>query len=667
MAQCLAAKFSDPVLRQRLLATQGQLVDGHSGSPDLVWGYHIPSQQGENRLGHMLMDLRSKLYDSGENTDSTVVLFHGRYHLDWPVKCLHDGLPAAYAARIRDFAQGANLGGCIAVLPRRRICIALRGSSTDVESWERRMRTEHVDVNSRGKPCRERMLVELFRRTGSIRSTLGRTFDYQEVPDWAALCRCLSGLLGELPDIAAALGPEVPELPRYVTGPAGERCAVIIHGQRWELCLNDATARAVGEALLGPVDAQVALGSGEEIPLNASCGGIFGGKFARELEGLLSPDELIKLSEGQASNRACDVGSKGFNPFAHFALRCRLDEEFLVVFPVSKVPGLVDAPLVAQALTRRLRRLLPSEYPPQSGRQLLGVNQRLRFLRRGRVRERRQTSPRPRSEHRRSGAVEAGHTDPGIIIQRVTKASLASEILDVMLAERENPEMNLICIGAAWTRLAKHQRSMNSACKSQSVQSFVTMTQSLLENKSSGYARQVANIFWAVAKLQSRIPQLEGLQTALAGAIKSTAKAMNPQEVTNVIWAVATLSAAGANVEAWLQTECDKELLKVVAKKLSPTLGRITGWGLCALAWSYSQLDADSSFLLFRQSLAAEAKYVPGMHHSDHTDCAHEDEAGRSFLTVQLYLNDRFSGGRTTFISDRLVPIEPTPGKLGFC
>ncbi|CAJ1410525.1 unnamed protein product [Effrenium voratum] len=416
MAQCLAAKFSDPVLRQRLLATQGQLVDGHSGSPDLVWGYHIPSQQGENRLGHMLMDLRSKLYDSGENTDSTVVL----YHLDWPVKCLHDGLPAAYAARIRDFAQGANLGGCIAVLPRRRICIALRGSSTDVESWERRMRTEHVDVNSRGKPCRERMLVELFRRTGSIRSTLGRTFDYQEVPDWAALCRCLSGLLGELPDIAAALGPEVPELPRnprYVTGPAGERCAVIIHGQRWELCLNDATARAVGEALLGPVDAQVALGSGEEIPLNASCGGIFGGKFARELEGLLSPDEcqrLIKLSEGQASNR-----SKGFNPFAHFALRC-----------------LVDAPLVAQALTRRLRRLLPSEYPPQSGRQLLGVNQRLRFL-----------------------------------------------------------------------------------------------------------------------------------------------------------------------------------------------------------------------------------KYVPGMHHSDHTDCAHEDEAGRSFLTVQLYLNDRFSGGRTTFISDRLVPIEPTPGK----
>ena len=55
-------------------------------------------------------------------------------------------------------------------------------------------------------------------------------------------------------------------------------------------------------------------------------------------------------------------------------------------------------------------------------------------------------------------------------------------------------------------------------------------------------------------------------------------------------------------------------------------------------------------------------KYTPGMHHADHTDCAHEDEAGRSYLTLQVYLNAGFSGGRTTFISDRLVPIEPTAG-----
>lgn len=50
------------------------------------------------------------------------------------------------------------------------------------------------------------------------------------------------------------------------------------------------------------------------------------------------------------------------------------------------------------------------------------------------------------------------------------------------------------------------------------------------------------------------------------------------------------------------------------------------------------------------------------MHHADHTDRAHEDEDGMSLLTVQLYLNDSFTGGRTTFISDRLVPIEVAPG-----
>merc|ERR1712070_217938 len=56
-------------------------------------------------------------------------------------------------------------------------------------------------------------------------------------------------------------------------------------------------------------------------------------------------------------------------------------------------------------------------------------------------------------------------------------------------------------------------------------------------------------------------------------------------------------------------------------------------------------------------------KYERGMHHSgDHTDCAHEDERGTSQLTVQVYLNANFEGGRTTFISERLVPVVPEPG-----
>ena len=65
------------------------------------------------------------------------------------------------------------------VLPRRKICIALCGRSSDIDAWEHRMRTEDVDVNSRGRPCRERMLVELLRRSGGGACD---TFSQREAP-----------------------------------------------------------------------------------------------------------------------------------------------------------------------------------------------------------------------------------------------------------------------------------------------------------------------------------------------------------------------------------------------------------------------------------------------------------------------------------------------------
>ena len=56
-------------------------------------------------------------------------------------------------------------------------------------------------------------------------------------------------------------------------------------------------------------------------------------------------------------------------------------------------------------------------------------------------------------------------------------------------------------------------------------------------------------------------------------------------------------------------------------------------------------------------------KYDNGMHHADHTDRVYAEGAVASALTIQIYLNDGFEGGRTTFISDRLVPVEPGVGR----
>lgn len=379
MAACLKSKFSSSDLRTKLLATgTRELIDGHSGSPDLVWGYHFPSQAGENRLGLLLMMLRAELREGnlvsqtlpkaaaltatvGAPTQATAAF----YALDWPVKCLHDGLPEAYARTIKRFALEEGVCGSILLLPRRKICIALQGTGQQVDNWERRMRTESVDVNSRGRPCRERMLVELLRTP--LRGVLATGVDFRiaEVASWQVLVldsACALGI-GEK-ELAEALGPEVPELPSNVRYAPG-RTAVFLDGKRYPLCLNDDKASVVDAPLLGCPSDQTPRGTGTPVPL--SCEGrkpsIFGGKFARTVEGLLGEAEccaLIELAEAQGFGLA---GSRGFNPFARFALR-----------------SLVDAPEVAAAITARLAALLPSEYPPGSGRPLVGVNERLRFL-----------------------------------------------------------------------------------------------------------------------------------------------------------------------------------------------------------------------------------------------------------------------------------------------
>mmetsp|Transcript_121252 Transcript_121252/g.220540 ORF Transcript_121252/g.220540 Transcript_121252/m.220540 type:complete len:650 (-) Transcript_121252:16-1965(-) len=444
MERCLLSKFSDPALRAKLVATGNrELIDGHSGSPDLIWGYHFPSQAGENRLGILLMGVRSKLSAKqhvsdqvssrgsdvqAEAPDKSHVLgaTAALYHLDWPMKCLNDGLPEAYANRIWEISCACELTCGIVQLPRRRICIALRGRHAAIDKWEHRIRTEAVDVNSRGRPCRERMLVELH-RCAPLRPEIAKAkleLDWwSEVDSWPALSDKLANILG-LPSekVHSLLGPEVPELPSKVNY-APNRTAVMLDGKRFPLCLNENDATVISEALLGQPHAQTPRGPGEPVPVVSDIKGspsIFGGKFARTIDKLLDPSECKQLIDLAESNGFGLAGSRGFNPYARFAMRC-----------------FIDAPQVGSVLTRRLASLLPTEYPPGSGRPLVGVNERCRFL-----------------------------------------------------------------------------------------------------------------------------------------------------------------------------------------------------------------------------------KYVPGMHHSgDHTDCAHEDSRGRSFLTVQVYLNDSFEGGRTTFISDRLVPIKPAAGR----
>ena len=61
MRDVLRAKFSDPELRGRLLATgEKHLVEGNHWG-DRVWG-QCPVGIGENWLGRLLMDIRAEGY-----------------------------------------------------------------------------------------------------------------------------------------------------------------------------------------------------------------------------------------------------------------------------------------------------------------------------------------------------------------------------------------------------------------------------------------------------------------------------------------------------------------------------------------------------------------------------------------------------------------------------
>jgi len=60
MAEGLRQKFSDPDLRNRLLATgDAELVEGTTWG-DVTWGIDLNTGEGENHLGKLLMELRTR-------------------------------------------------------------------------------------------------------------------------------------------------------------------------------------------------------------------------------------------------------------------------------------------------------------------------------------------------------------------------------------------------------------------------------------------------------------------------------------------------------------------------------------------------------------------------------------------------------------------------------
>ncbi|CAJ1384740.1 unnamed protein product [Effrenium voratum] len=164
-----------------------------------------------------------------------------------------------------------------------------------------------------------------------------------------------------------------------------------------------------------------------------------------------------------------------------------------------------------------------------------------------RVRERK-VNRAPRQGRARSGKA-SGQTDPRVITKRISQLASASEVLAVVKQEQLNPKLNLICISAAWAKIAKMPRSLavglDDVRHDPFFPAFVLLTEDWAKKAGAEpkvYARAVASTLWAVSKLYAFVPsRLASLQKQLSIAVPKTAEYMDAQAIANIIWASMTL------------------------------------------------------------------------------------------------------------------------------
>ena len=149
-------------------------------------------------------------------------------------------------------------------------------------------------------------------------------------------------------------------------------------------------------------------------------------------------------------------------------------------------------------------------------------------------------------------------------------------MLDVLHAERNNPEYDMIIVGAAWCTMARLQRTITrEVAASPYLDEFVSETlgvlrRSLASNPTAS-ARACANMFWAMAKLQGQrliAPHLAQVQEEFSQAVAVTAYYMNEQEVANVIWGCSQLKLAKATLQRVM--DASRYRLRDVADELQP-------------------------------------------------------------------------------------------------
>ncbi|CAE7471632.1 unnamed protein product [Symbiodinium sp. CCMP2456] len=141
----------------------------------------------------------------------------------------------------------------------------------------------------------------------------------------------------------------------------------------------------------------------------------------------------------------------------------------------------------------------------------------------------------------------------------ITSSRSIEEVLAVVGSARPQ-ELNEISMSAGITRIAQLQQTLHAShLQTGAFKTLLEGMSNCLRNPSVQPA-VVASILWAIASARNDAPELQQLLSAAVFGLQSSAAEMQQREVTNSIWAIATLHTYVPQARSSLNIEATCEL-----------------------------------------------------------------------------------------------------------
>ena len=180
------------------------------------------------------------------------------------------------------------------------------------------------------------------------------------------------------------------------------------------------------------------------------------------------------------------------------------------------------------------------------------------------------------------------------INQRITRSEDAGEVCD--LVETCAAEFDHVNVATAFRKLLQQRGGRDGASRSRVEPALRTLEQAAVRTIEDFQSQQVANTLHAMAKARYR-PADPGVLAALDWRAEAVAPTMNAQDVTNTLWAYATMGRApSAGVMRGLEGRAEAVAPTMKAQEVANTL-----WAACV----FSALCAGEETILWVHTVAS--------------------------------------------------------------